>query len=77
MIERSLPHGHVAAVLGVARACGAEQWFAAAPAALRSVIGKLLDLCGAEVVTCDGIRHLAIAGLDARGVKAGVFKNLH
>ena len=32
VIERSLPHGHVAAVLGAARACGAEQWFAAAPA---------------------------------------------
>src|SRR5258708_23665853 len=31
VIERSLPHGHVAAVLGAARACGAEQWFAAAP----------------------------------------------
>jgi hypothetical protein len=26
VIERSLPHGHVAAVLGAARACGAEQW---------------------------------------------------
>src|ERR1700751_2162302 len=37
VIERSLPHGHVAAVLGAARACGAEQRFAAAPAALRSV----------------------------------------
>jgi len=42
VIERSLPHGHVAAVLGAARACGAEQWFASAPAALRSVAMALL-----------------------------------
>ena len=42
VIERSLPHGHVAAVLGAARACGAEQWFAAAPAALRSVLMALV-----------------------------------
>jgi hypothetical protein len=42
VIERSLPHGHVAAVLGAARACGAEQWFAAAPASVRPVIMALL-----------------------------------
>src|ERR1700688_3629459 len=42
VIERSLPHGHVAAVLGAARACGAEQWSAAAPAAVRSVVMALL-----------------------------------
>jgi transposase len=42
VIERSLPHGHVAAVLGAARACGAEQWFAPAPAALRGVLMALL-----------------------------------
>lgn len=42
VIERSLPHGHVAAVLGAARACGAEPWFASAPAALRSVVMALL-----------------------------------
>jgi transposase len=42
VIERSLPHGHVAAVLGAARACGAGQWFAGAPAALRSVCMALL-----------------------------------
>src|SRR6202166_4137627 len=42
VIERSLPHGHVAAVLGAARACGAEQWFAAAPAPVRSVVMALL-----------------------------------
>lgn len=40
-------------------------------------IGKLLDLCAAKVVTGDGISHLAIAGLDARDIKPGVFKNLH
>ena len=42
VIERGLPHGHVAAVLGAARACGAEQWLASAPAALRSVVMALL-----------------------------------
>ena len=30
-IERSLPHGHVAAVLGSARGCGAMNWFGSAP----------------------------------------------
>jgi len=42
VIERTLPHGHVAAVLGAAHACGAEQWFAPAPAALRAVLMALL-----------------------------------
>src|SRR6478609_4514624 len=42
VIERSLPHGHVAAVLGAARACGAEQWFASAPEELRSVLLAML-----------------------------------
>ena len=41
-IERSLPHGHVAAVLGAARACGAEKWFASAPEELRSVLLAML-----------------------------------
>jgi len=41
-IERSLPHGHVAAVLGAARACGAEKWFASAPQELRSVLLAML-----------------------------------
>ena len=40
-------------------------------------VGKLLDLCSPEVLTCDGISDLAIAGSDTRGVKPGVFKNLH
>jgi Transposase DDE domain len=37
-IERSLPHGHVVAVLAAARACGAEPWFGAAPAPLRALL---------------------------------------
>jgi hypothetical protein len=40
--ERSLPHGHVAAVLGAARACGAEKWFASAPEELRSLLLAML-----------------------------------
>src|SRR6202158_6498385 len=36
VIERSLPHGHVAAVLGAARACGAEKRFDTAHAAVHS-----------------------------------------
>lgn len=47
IIERSLPHGHVAAVLGTARQCGVEGWFAAAPAALRPL---LLGLVVARVI---------------------------
>jgi hypothetical protein len=41
-IERSLPHGHVVAVLAAARDCGAEPWFAAAPAPLRPLLLALL-----------------------------------
>ena len=41
-VERSLPHGNVAAVLGSARGCGAVSWFSAAPAELRSVLLALL-----------------------------------
>ena len=41
-IERSLPHGHVAAVLGAARACGAEAWFGAAPAPLQPLLLAML-----------------------------------
>ena len=41
-IERSQPHGHVAAVLGAARACGAEKWFASAPEELRAVLLAML-----------------------------------
>jgi transposase len=46
-IERSLPHGHVAAVLGVARACGLAEGFAAAPLRLRPL---LLALVVARVI---------------------------
>lgn len=46
-IERSLPHGHVVGVLAVARDCGAEQWFAAAPAPLRPL---LLAMVAARVL---------------------------
>ena len=42
VIERSLPHGHVAAVLGMARILGAEQWFASVPATLRPVLLAML-----------------------------------
>lgn len=41
-IERSLPHGHVAAVLGAARACGAEAWFGTAPEPLRPLLLAML-----------------------------------
>jgi hypothetical protein len=41
-IERSLPHGHVAAVLGSARACMASAWFEAAPSDLRPVLMAML-----------------------------------
>jgi transposase len=37
-IERSLPHGHVAAVLGTARACGLERGFDKAPPRLRPLL---------------------------------------
>jgi hypothetical protein len=47
VIERSLPHGHVAAALGSARACGAEGWFGAAPKALRP---RLLAMVVARLV---------------------------
>jgi hypothetical protein len=41
-IERSLPHGHVAAVLGSARGCGAANWFHDAPAELQPVLLAML-----------------------------------
>ena len=48
VIDRSLPHGHVAAVLGCARACGAEGWLDRAPTRLRRVT---LGLLVAQVIT--------------------------
>jgi hypothetical protein len=41
-IERSLPHGHVAAVLGAARGCGATHWFGAAPEPLQPLLMAML-----------------------------------
>lgn len=47
-IERSLPHGHVAAVLSAARQCDAPAWFASAPEELRAL---LLAMVVARVLT--------------------------
>jgi hypothetical protein len=41
-IERSLPHGHVAAVLGAARGSGSSQWFASAPQELQPLLQAML-----------------------------------
>jgi hypothetical protein len=41
-IERSLPHGHVAAVLGAARGAGSSAWFGSAPQELQPVLQALL-----------------------------------
>lgn len=41
-LERSLPHGHVAAVLGTARQCGIEKLLAAAPESVRSLVLALV-----------------------------------
>jgi len=37
-VERTLPHGHVAAVLGAARGSGACTWFGSAPKELQPVL---------------------------------------
>ena len=47
-VERSLPHGHVAAVLGSALACGANDWFGSAPSPLRKT---LLAMVVARIVS--------------------------
>lgn len=41
-VERSLPHGHVAAVLGSARGCGAAHWFGSAPKELQPLLLAML-----------------------------------
>jgi len=41
-VERTLPHGHVAAVLGSARGSGAWNWFGSAPMALQPVLMAML-----------------------------------
>ena len=41
-VERTLPHGHVAAVLGAARGSGAASWFGSAPQELQPVLLAML-----------------------------------
>jgi hypothetical protein len=41
-VERTLPHGHVAAVLGAARGSGASSWFGSAPADLQPLLLAML-----------------------------------
>ena len=41
-VERTLPHGHVAAVLGSARGSGASSWFGSAPEELRPLLLAML-----------------------------------
>lgn len=41
-VERSLPHGHVAAVLGSARGSGATNWFGSAPKDLQPLLLAML-----------------------------------
>ena len=41
-VERTLPHGHVAAVLGCARGSGASTWFGSAPKELQPVLLAML-----------------------------------
>ena len=41
-IERSLPHGHVAAVLGAARGSGSALWFGSAPQELQPLLQAML-----------------------------------
>ena len=41
-VERTLPHGHVAAVLGAARGSGACSWFGSAPQELQPVLLAML-----------------------------------
>ena len=47
-VERSLPHGHIAAVLGSALSCGVAEWFAGAPLPLRKL---LLAMVVARIVS--------------------------
>ena len=41
-VERSLPHGHVAAVLGAARGSGSATWFGSAPKELQALLQAML-----------------------------------
>lgn len=47
-VERSLPHGHIAAVLGSALSCGVAEWFGGAPLPLRKL---LLAMVVARIVS--------------------------
>ena len=42
IVDRSLPHGHVAAVLGAARGSGSSAWFGSAPQDLQPVLQAML-----------------------------------
>ncbi len=42
IVERSLPHGHVAAALGAARGSGSAAWFGSAPQDLQPVLQAML-----------------------------------
>ena len=63
-VERSLPHGHVAAVLGSARGSGAMAWFGAAPKELQPL---LLAMLVARVIAPlrhrvgNGVRSVCVA----------------
>ena len=81
-VERSLPHGHVAAVLGSARACGAEDWFGGAPPPLRKtllamVVARIVSpgskLAGrVEMPTCCRRSIQAFLAWLMRGMDSGV-----
>src|SRR5260370_21876617 len=59
-IERSLPHGHVAAVLGIARRCGLARLLDSAPAPVHSlvlalVVARVLEP-GSKLATWRGLQ---------------------
>jgi hypothetical protein len=59
-IERSLPHGHVAAVLGSARGCGALSWFGSAPKELQPLLLAMLVarmICPASKLATHRLLH--------------------
>jgi transposase len=59
-IARSLPHGHVAAVLGTARALGVEELIDPAPSRLRDLVTAMLVAqviaAGSKLATARGLR---------------------
>lgn len=59
-VERSLPHGHVAAVLGSARGCGAVRWFESAPEELQPLLLAMLVarvVCPASKLATQRLLH--------------------